>query len=183
MKKYLTAANIITIIRILLIPLFLVFYLNTSFYYEGFPLYAVLIYLLAFFSDVLDGFIARTTNTISNLGKILDPLADKLLRLSVIFAFYIADVLPLYIFLTLLTFDILSIVLALVMLNNKFFVKANIFGKITTIIMTLSLFSCFFHNIINPYDVYAVMISIVLVFITLIQYFIKYYKIYKKIRF
>lgn len=182
MRKNLTAANIITIFRILLVPIFLILYLNPVFYYEGFPLFAVLTYLLAFLSDVLDGFIARSTNTITNIGKILDPLADKLLRISVILAFYINGVLPLYVFLILLIFDILSIALAFIMLQNKYFVKANIFGKITTIFMSLSLFSCFFHNVINPYDYYAVLLSIVMVFVTLIQYFIKYYKIYKKIK-
>ena len=96
MKKNLNAANLITIFRIILIPIFMMFYLNTSFYYENFPLYAMLIYLLAFLSDVVDGMIARNKNQITTLGKILDPLADKLLRLSVLCAFMIKGVLPFY---------------------------------------------------------------------------------------
>ena len=85
-------------------------------------------------------------------------------------------------FIILLTFDLISIVVGAVLYKNKIVVKANIVGKITTVIMSLSLFSCFFHNAIKPYDLIAVMTSILLVFFTLVQYFIKYYKIYSKIQ-
>ena len=182
MKKNLTIPNLLSLLRIILVPFFLVFYLNKTFYYEGFPLCAVLVFLLAFTLDVLDGLIARKTNTITNLGKVLDPLADKILRLSIIFGFMLNNVLPLYMFIILLTFDLISIVVGAVLYKNKIVVKANIVGKITTVIMSLSLFSCFFHNTIKPYDLIAVMTSILLVLFTLVQYFIKYYKIYSKIQ-
>lgn len=182
MKKNLTIPNLLSLLRILLVPFFLILYLNKNFYVEGFPLYAVLVFLLAFTLDVLDGLIARKTNTVTNLGKVLDPLADKILRLSVIFGFMLNGILPLYMFIILLVIDLFSIVIGAILYANKIVVKANIVGKITTIIMSLSLFSCFFNNIIKPYDLIAVMVSIILVFITLVQYFVKYYKIYKKIK-
>ncbi len=182
MERKLTTANILTIIRIILVPIFVVFYLDTNFYYENFPLYAILIFLLAFFTDVLDGLIARNANQITNLGKVLDPLADKILRLSVMCCFAVKQVLPLYMFIILLVFDLTTIILSAVLYFNKIVVKANWVGKVTTIYISLALFSCFFHNVINPYDIIAVGVGIVLIIITIIQYFVKYIKIYKKIK-
>jgi len=179
MKKNLNAANLITIFRILLIPIFLIFYLNTNFYYENFPLYAILIFLLAFFSDVIDGMIARGKNQITTLGKVLDPLADKLLRLSVLCAFMIKEVLPVYLFIILLVLDFISITFACILYFKKIVIPANIVGKLTTIFMSLALFSCFFHNFIKPVDFILIIVALVLVLITIIQYFIKFYKLFQ----
>jgi CDP-diacylglycerol--glycerol-3-phosphate 3-phosphatidyltransferase len=181
MKKNLNTANLITIFRIMLIPVFMVFYLNTNFYYEKLPLYAILVFLLAFFSDVIDGMIARSRNQITTLGKVLDPLADKLLRLSVLCAFMIKGVLPLYLFIILVVLDTIAIVTASILYFKKIVIPANIVGKITTIFMSLSLFSCFFHNSIKPVDFILVIISLVMVLITIIQYFVKFYLLYKSV--
>lgn len=179
-KKRYNIANLITIFRIILIPIFLVFYLNQNFYYEKFPLAAILVFLLAFFSDVIDGMIARSKNQITTLGKVLDPLADKLLRLSVICAFMINGVLPLYLFIILIVLDIFSIIAGTILYIKKIVIPANIIGKITTVFMSLSLFSCFFHNAIKPVDFILVVISLVLVFVSIIQYFIKFILLYNK---
>ncbi len=72
--------NKITICRICLIPLFIFFYL-ASFIPYG-KLIAVLIFALACFTDFLDGRIARKRNLVTNLGKFLDPIADKVLVMS-----------------------------------------------------------------------------------------------------
>lgn len=181
MRKNLNPANLITIFRIILIPIFMVLYLDKSFYHFNFPLWAILIYLLAFFSDVLDGFIARNTNNITTLGKVLDPLADKLLRICVLCAFMINGVLPLYLLIILLVLDFGSILTGSILYFNKVVIPANIVGKMTTIFMSLALFSCFFHNIIAPIDLILVIIAIVLVLVTIIQYVIKFFKLYKNV--
>ncbi len=69
--------NRITLCRILLIPLFIFFYL-ASFIPYG-KLIAVLIFCVASFTDYLDGHIARKRNLVTDLGKFLDPIADKVL--------------------------------------------------------------------------------------------------------
>ena len=71
-----TTANKITIARIALIPVFLVLC------YTGHRIAATIVFILASLSDLLDGYIARHYNQISNFGKFMDPLADKMLVLS-----------------------------------------------------------------------------------------------------
>lgn len=181
MKKTFGLANIITLFRIALIPVFMVFYLNTNLYIDNFPLVAMLVFLLAVFSDVLDGLIARNMHTVTMLGKVLDPLADKLLRLSVLCAFWIMEVLPLPMFIILLSIDLLSIIFAGILYIKKIVIPANTFGKITTIYMSIALFSCFFHSIIAPYDMIAVSIGLGLVILTVVQYLLRYIKIYNSL--
>lgn len=71
-----TTANKITIFRILLIPVFLVLA------YMGQMGWALSVYIISCLSDMADGYIARHYNQISNFGKFMDPLADKVLVLA-----------------------------------------------------------------------------------------------------
>ena len=71
-----TTANKITIFRILLIPVFLILA------YLGQMTWALVVYIIACLSDMADGYIARHYNQISNFGKFMDPLADKVLVLA-----------------------------------------------------------------------------------------------------
>lgn len=71
--------NILTIIRVALIPVFI------SFYFIGMPYWyawAALVFVVASFTDWLDGYLARKWNQVSTFGKFMDPIADKLLVLA-----------------------------------------------------------------------------------------------------
>ena len=71
-ENWKTIPNLISFIRILLIPVFAVLF------YKGYTVASVIILAVSGFSDLVDGKIARKLNQISNLGKMLDPIADKL---------------------------------------------------------------------------------------------------------
>lgn len=70
------APNVLTSLRIALIP-FLIYFLQAAF--RGHELAALAVFLLASFTDTVDGFLARRTDRITALGQLLDPIADKLL--------------------------------------------------------------------------------------------------------
>lgn len=72
--------NKLTVLRVLMIPLFLFFYMSDAIAWHY--LWALLVFALASFTDTLDGQIARRHNLVTNFGKLMDPLADKLLVMS-----------------------------------------------------------------------------------------------------
>lgn len=78
-----TTANIITIIRIVMVPLFLVILLTEM---QNKEFIAFAIFVIAAVTDSLDGYVARKYNEVSDLGKFLDPLADKLLVAAALIA-------------------------------------------------------------------------------------------------
>ena len=79
LKKIITLPNILSLVRLLLIPVFCVVYVSMGKYKP-----AAAILLLSGLTDVVDGFVARRFNMVSDLGKVLDPAADKLTQLAVL---------------------------------------------------------------------------------------------------
>ena len=76
-------ANLITILRIVLVPIFLVILLTEM---ENKEIFAFIIFIIASISDAFDGYIARKYDQVTELGKFLDPLADKLLIAAALLA-------------------------------------------------------------------------------------------------
>jgi CDP-diacylglycerol--glycerol-3-phosphate 3-phosphatidyltransferase len=140
-----TTANKITILRILLIPFFVVEVL----YYtkEGNEIHrvvAIISFALASVCDGVDGFVARRYNQRSELGAILDPLADKLLLVSgiVVLSFdhwpYLESV-PLWLTGTIIGRDILILfgMLVIQFMVGKVKVRARIIGKVSTVLQMI----------------------------------------------
>jgi len=86
-----TTANIITLVRIVLIPVFMVLAYHQG---EGVSMVALAIFVLASLTDGLDGYIARKYKQVTNFGKFIDPLADKLLVMSALLIFVEQGVIP-----------------------------------------------------------------------------------------
>src|SRR5262250_1163872 len=76
LSRQLNWPNKITLVRIFLVPILLVFLISPDGWY---PLLASTIFLVAAFTDWLDGHLARSTNQVTRMGQLLDPIADKLL--------------------------------------------------------------------------------------------------------
>ena len=83
--------NILSIFRICLVPVFVVTYFSDT---HDTKFYAVIVYAVAALSDFLDGFLARRYKVSSNLGKVLDPLGDKLMTFTVLLCITIDGVIP-----------------------------------------------------------------------------------------
>ena len=85
--------NALTIVRFILIP-FIVYYILTGQYIAGF-----VILTISGLTDILDGFIARKFNFITNFGKLIDPLADKTTQIAVLASLTFKGIIPLWILL------------------------------------------------------------------------------------
>ncbi len=140
-----TTANKVTILRMLLIPFFVVdalYYVKTG--KEGFRLMAILSFAVAAICDGVDGYIARRYNQRSELGAILDPLADKLLLVSgiVLFTFnnepFFGSI-PLWMTGTIIGRDLLLLVgLGVIqMIVGKVKVRPRVIGKIATVLQMI----------------------------------------------
>ena len=77
-NRVLTIPNLLSAFRLLLIPLFVWLYLQEKYFYTG------LVLLISGITDISDGFIARRFHMVSNVGKVLDPVADKLTQISML---------------------------------------------------------------------------------------------------
>ncbi len=129
--------NLITVIRILLIPLFIILLLN------GHNLCALGVFIIAGISDALDGFIARTWDLKTRLGAYLDPVADKLLMVSSFVTLSILDMIPMWLMVIIIGRDILIGITGLILLNyidfHHYQVRPSILGKITTVLQVLTI--------------------------------------------
>lgn len=85
--------NLLSLFRLALVPVFAVVFFTPD---PGARYWAAGIYALAFATDVADGYIARRFNQITRLGRILDPLADKLMTFTVIICITAAGIIPLW---------------------------------------------------------------------------------------
>jgi cardiolipin synthase (CMP-forming) len=140
-----TTANKITILRILLIPLFVIetiYYVRTG--NEAHRLVSLLAFAVTAISDGVDGYIARRYNQISELGRILDPLADKLLLVSgvVLLSFNNAPYLrqiPLWLTGLIIGRDLLLGIGAVVIraVVGKISVRPRMSGKVATVLQML----------------------------------------------
>ncbi len=86
--------NMLSIFRLCLVPVFVVLYFSGL---DHAALWAALVYALATFTDFLDGYLARRFNLITNLGKVLDPLGDKMFTFAVLACITIDGIIPVWV--------------------------------------------------------------------------------------
>lgn len=126
-----TLANIITVLRLVLVPIFFAVLLTERHSVLAFALFA-----LAASTDWIDGQIARRTGTVTEIGKALDPLVDRLLIASGVLGLYIIDRLPLWIVLVLVLRDLYLLTGASHLARRRIKALPVIYvGKVTTALL------------------------------------------------
>lgn len=123
--------NRITLGRMFIAPIFLAFYLADT---EHKFLISAFIFAFGAFTDALDGFIARRNNLITNFGKLLDPIADKMLVTAGLLAFMRDGLCNIWIVMIILSRDFAVNSLRMIAASNKVVIPANIGGKIKTVV-------------------------------------------------
>lgn len=146
-------ANYITFIRIFISPIFLLVYiLHTSLGITDVMLPYILLFLLGVseLSDAFDGYIARKYNQVSDFGKIFDPMADSIARISVLLTFTQPPVnLPLPLIFVFLYRDSVTSTLRTICALRGFALSARTSGKIKAIVIAIASFCILFLMILQ----------------------------------
>lgn len=167
--------NKLTLFRVILIPFFVFFLLAP--YFTGYGNYiAVAIFIIASITDFLDGRIARKYNLVTNFGKFMDPLADKLLVSSALISLIALDRIPAWIVIIIIAREFIISGFRLVAADNGVVIAASYWGKfktafqmITVIVLILNIPGKAFA-VIGTVLIY---ISLALTVISLIDYLAK----------
>jgi len=133
--------NILSVIRILMVPLFIYLFF---YYYERQIYLSLYVFLLAGITDIADGYLARKCNWITNAGKLLDPLADKMMQCAVLVCFALKNFIPWWIAAMYMGKELFMICGALIVLKKiKVTVKSNWYGKCMTAVFYAIAFAVF----------------------------------------
>lgn len=135
--KRINIPNAITIIRIVLVPIFIILILSHDYTYR---MTGFIIFIIASLSDLIDGYIARKLNQQTELGKFLDPLADKFLVIGALITFiFMSEQIEIWMILCILGRDILITFIRSLAIKRGSSLKTSMFGKIKTAFQMFSI--------------------------------------------
>lgn len=158
--------NKLTLARVILVPIF-VFFLLTDFVPFS-PVIALVIFIAASITDALDGHIARKNNLITNFGKFLDPLADKVLVVSALLCFVELGVISSIPVIIIVAREFMVSGLRLVTANEGVVVPAGIWGKLKTAFTMVTIVIILVLLCIHPliYSLVGIIITEILIWIS-----------------
>ena len=176
--------NILTIIRFFLIPVII------SYLLKGDYIASFIFLTISGLTDVLDGFIARKFNFITNFGKLIDPLADKATQISVLTVLTIQSVIPSWILVVVIVKEFAMIAGASFLYGKEFVVSSKWYGKLSTVLFYVAIVSSFFisqfnttllnhpeynMNALPAFDQYLYYLALISTVFSLVMYFKAFY--------
>ena len=167
--------NKLTMFRVILIPFFVFFLLAP--YFEGYGNYvAVAIFIVASLTDLLDGKIARKYNLVTNFGKFMDPLADKLLVCSAMICLIELGLLPAWIVIIIIAREFIISGFRLIASDNGVVIAASYWGKFKTTFQMLMVIVLLLNFDIPAFKILGtvlIWIATILTVVSLIDYIAK----------
>ena len=176
-KYFIFIPNLLSIIRIAL-----VYPILNNIYLGNFKI-SIVFFLVASLTDALDGFLARKMNWQTELGQILDPVADKLLLSGTIFILWLNNFIPFYIFIIFISRDVAILTGAAIQMSiiESDTPAPNLLGKLTTSLQIIYI-SLIFLNEIFGLDLTFNFLDILIIFITLLSLCVYAFNWFKDLR-
>ena len=180
-REFCTIPNLLSLFRIILVPVYVTIYLNATDirdYYLAGGILAV-----SCLTDMVDGMIARHFNMISTVGKVLDPMADKVTQLALTICLSIRYPVLLYVLILFLAKEIFQVIAALINLRRgKMLPGALMVGKLCTTVLFVSLILLVLFPGISPAVVNAITLTDCLaLLIAFISYILAFFGKYAKV--
>lgn len=164
--------NILTVLRFILIPFTVYYLVNDQF------ILAIVFLFISGLTDVLDGAIARKFNYITNFGKLIDPLADKITQLSLLGTLVLKNIVPLWILVIVLIKEAAMVAGAAFLYGKELVVSSKWYGKAATVLFYLAIFiSMVFRDlgIQSSLDLIIYYIALAMTIFSLVMYFRDFY--------
>lgn len=164
--------NILTVIRFILVPFVVI-----ALAFENYIL-ALVLFTVSSISDILDGYIARKYNAISDFGKLMDPLADKLTQLSVLVTLTVKGIIPGWIVVVMIAKDLVLICGASFLYGKQLVVSSKWYGKLSTVFLYVAVVSSLFIELFSlpHFDVFLYALAVILAICALFGYIDHFYK-------
>jgi cardiolipin synthase (CMP-forming) len=161
--------NAITLFRFALIPLYITVFFSGMAHYV---FYSFCILFLAGVTDVLDGYLARRNGQVTEIGIMLDPLADKMMVLTVVISLIVAHEIPFIVAALMLVRELgMIITSAFFYFRGKKTVPATVWGKATTVVYYIAIVSSMFEW---PFALPLLWLTVILSFVTSFVYLVKF---------
>lgn len=127
-------ANILTLIRLLLVPVFAFFFLQENY------ILAIIIFVFCGITDFVDGYIARKFNMITPFGKLMDPLADKVLQITALVLLTINFKINIVIVIVFGVKELVMLIGSTFLYRKNVVVFSNWYGKLATLVLFIAIF-------------------------------------------
>ena len=174
--------NKLTIFRVILIPFF-VFFMLAPYFPDNGKYIAVAIFIIASLSDMLDGKIARKYNLVTNFGKFMDPLADKLLVCSAMICLVATGQLASWIVIIIISREFIISGFRLIAADNGIVIAASYWGKFKTVFQMLMIIVLILDIQNAGFQVLGVIltyVALILTVVSLIDYIVKNKQVLKE---
>ena len=156
--------NFLTLLRMLMVPVVIVLFVY------GKLNWALAFFLLAGLTDVLDGYLARRNHQITNFGKVMDPLADKLMLLTSLICLCVTGHIPLWVPIIIGIKECTMIAVASFLYSKDIVLPANLFGKLATVLFTIAVVLSFFSEHVAPWHTVLLYIATGVAIFAMIYY-------------
>ncbi|MBR2786314.1 MAG: CDP-alcohol phosphatidyltransferase family protein [Clostridia bacterium] len=163
--------NALTLTRFLIIPFIILSLVNDNY------LFTFIFLTISGLTDVLDGFIARKFDLISNFGKLVDPLADKTTQIAILTTLALKNIIPFWILVIIFIKEFAMIAGASFLYGKDLVVSSRWYGKLATVLFYVSIVSSLAVRKFNLYafDIYLYYLALFFTIFSLVMYFHAFY--------
>lgn len=164
--------NILTILRFFLIPVIMKYLFQDDY------LAAFIVITISGLTDVLDGCIARKFNFITNFGKLIDPLADKLTQILILVTLSMKDIIPSWFLVIVIFKELILIIGASFLYGKELVVSSKWYGKLSTVLFYVAIVCSLFikqFNITFDFSIYIYYLAILTTVFSLVMYIKAFY--------